>query len=359
VIEKGQVRYSSGSGNGQLPQQDWPQNRLLSGAEMTGPPPIVLAGHVLDDKTDQPIPGAKVIPGYQPPAPTGFRTTKPILNQVVEAFGRKTVPFNERPFWWTTYSEVVSNGQFSVDFTPLSSTPILRVEAEGYLPYETDPIPTNTSSLVIRLKSGKGPNGVVFLPDGKPAEGATVLYAASQEQFGLKDRALIGYWQREAKQVTGRDGKFSLPIRAHGMTLYATHPSGWAEESVERGGDSFKLRLKPWAAVTGTLMHTNGTPAAGVELNVTVPSDWRYGEPRLNIQGRTVTDAQGRFLFVDVPPRRVEVQRIIPMNPNGWTYKLQTWLVAQPGITNNLGKVMYDQPPPLPALEQLKQRLGL
>jgi protocatechuate 3,4-dioxygenase beta subunit len=359
VIEKGQVRFSGGSGNGQLPQQDWPQNRPIAGAEKTGPPPIVLAGQVVDDKTGQPIPGAKVIPGYQPPRFGGARPVKPILNQVVEAFGKKTVPFNERPFWWTTYSEVVSNGQFSVDFTPLSSTPILRVEAEGYLPFETDPIPTNSSSLVIRLKSGKGPNGVVLLPDGKPAEGATVLYAASQEQFGLKDRTLIGYWQREAKQVTGRDGKFSLPIRAHGMTLYATHPSGWAEESVERGGDSFKLRLKPWAALSGTLIHTNGTPAAGVELNVTVPSDWRHGEPRLNIQGRTVTDAQGRFLFLDVPPRRVEVQRIIPMNPNGWTYKLQTWLVAQPGITNDLGKVTYDQPPPLPALEQLKQRLGL
>jgi len=47
------------------------------------------------------------------------------------------------------------------------------------------------------------------------------------------------------------------------------------------------------------------------------------------------------------------------MRQGSWTYKLQTWLVAQPGITNDLGKVTYDEPPPLPALEQLKQRFGL
>jgi hypothetical protein len=34
-------------------------------------------------------------------------------------------------------------------------------------------------------------------------------------------------------------------------------------------------------------------------------------------------------------------------------------LVAEPGITNDLGKVTYDEPPPPPALEQLRQRLGL
>ncbi len=360
VIEKGEMQYNvSASGNGQLPQQDWPQNRPIAGAEKTGPPPIVLAGRVVDDKTGQPIPRARVVPGYKPPVPTGPRPTKPILNQVVEAFGKKTVAWNEQPFWWMSRGEVVSNGTFSVDFTPLSSTPMLRVEAEGYRPFETDPIPTNNTSLVIRLKSGEGPNGVVLLPDGKPAEGATVHYAASQEQLGLSGRTLRAYGQREGQQVTGKDGKFSFPIRAHGVTLYAAHPSGWAEESVERGGDGVKLRLKPWASLAGVLLQTDGTPAAGVELSLTMPSDWQRGEPRINIQGRTTTDAQGRFQFADVPPRRVEVQRIIPMSQGSWTYKLQTWLVAQPGITNELGKVTYDQPPPLPALEQIRQRFGL
>jgi hypothetical protein len=284
---------------------------------------------------------------------------KPLLNQVAEAFGRKVVAWNERPFWRLAHSDIASNGTFSVDFIPLSSTPMLRVEAEGYRPFETDPIPTNTAALVIRLKRGEGPSGVVLLPDGKPAEGATVIYAASQEQFGLTGRSLSAYGQKAGQQATDKDGKFAFQARAHGQRLFASSEAGWAEERAERGGEGFKLRLKPWATLSGTLIYSNGTPAAGVTLSVTVPSDWQRGDPHINVQGQTVTDAQGRFLFTNVPPRRVEVQRIIPMSMNGWTYRLQTWLEAKPGITNDVGKVTYDEPPPLPALEQLKQRLGL
>jgi uncharacterized GH25 family protein/protocatechuate 3,4-dioxygenase beta subunit len=360
VIEKGETQYNSGSaGDGQLPQQDWPQSRPIAGAEKSGPLPIVLAGQVVDDKTGQPIPRAKIIPGYRPPTGAGPRPAKPILNQVAEAFGRKTVPWNERPSWFYSRSEIASNGTFSVDFVPLSSTPMLRVEAEGYRPFETDPMATNTAGLMIRLKRGEGPSGVVLLPNGKPADGATVIYAARQEQFGLTGRSLSTYGQKAGQQATDKDGKFAFQLRAHGQTLFASHEAGWAEESAERGGEGFKLRLKPWAALSGTLIYSNGAPVAGVRLGLTVPSDWQRGDPHINVQGQTITDAQGRFQFTNVPPRRVEVQRIIPMSANGWTYKLQTWLEAQAGVTNDVGKVTYDQPPPLPALEQLKQRFGL
>jgi hypothetical protein len=360
VIEKGEVQYNyGGMVNGQLPQQDQPQSRPIAGAEKSGPVPIVLAGQVVDDKTGQPIPRARIIPGYKPPVSAGPKPVKPLLNQVAEAFGRKVVPWNERPFWRPALSEIASNGTFSVDFLALSSTPMLRVEADGYRPFETDPMPTNTSGLVIRLKRGEGPSGVVLLPDGKPADGATVIYAASQEQFGLTGRSLSAYGQKEGQQATDKDGKFAFQVRAHGQMLFASSEAGWAEESAERGGEGFKLRLKPWAALSGTLIYSNGTPAAGVTLSMTVPSDWQRGDPHINVQGQTVTDTQGHFQFTNVPPRRVEVQRIIPMGMGGWTYRLQTWLEPQPGITNDVGKVTYDQPPPLPALEQLKQRFGL
>jgi protocatechuate 3,4-dioxygenase beta subunit len=360
VIEKGDRQFNfDSSSNGQLPAQDWPQSHPLAGAEKSGPPPIVLAGRVVDDKTGQPIPRARIVPGYKPPVSSMPRAGKPVLNTLLEPFAKKTVPWNERPFWRPSLSEVLTNGTFSVAFIQLSSTPILRAEAEGYRPVETDPIATNTSDMVIRLKRGAGPSGLILLSDGKPAEGATIIYAASQEQFGLSGRKLSVYGQRDSLQTTGKDGKFSFPVRAHGMALFVAHPSGWAEESVERGGEGLKLHLKPWGALAGTLIYSNNTPAAGITLGLTVPGNWQHGEPHLNIQGQTTTDAQGRFQIANVPPRRLEVQRIIPMGSGGWTYKLQTWLVAQPGITNDLSKVTYDQPPPLPALEQLKQRFGL
>jgi hypothetical protein len=106
---------------------------------------------------------------------------------------------------------------------------------------------------------------------------------------------------------------------------------------------------------------------AGVELALTMPHDWQSGDPFLNFQGRIKTDAQGRFQFGNAPPRRLELQRVTPVGPphgvaglppnRGWTYRMQTWLVAQPG-TNDLGNVTYDQPPRAPLFEHIKKQIG-
>ncbi len=278
---------------------------------------------------------------------------------MLEPFARKTVPWNELPFWEYPLTRDISNGIFSVEFAPLSSTPILRIEAAGYEAVDFGPISTNATNLVIRLARGAGPSGIVLMPNGNPAAGATVLYLAEHEQSSLNGRQLTSYGRREAQQTTGVDGRFSFTVRAHAMRLFVAHSAGWAEESVERGGNGIKLQLGPWASVAGTLMNSNGTPAAGVELAVTIPNDWQTGVPSINIQVRTTTDTQGNFAFADVPPRRVEVQRMIPMSPGSWRWQLQTWLVAQAGVSNYVGKVIYDQPPPPPVMDQIKQKLGL
>ncbi len=363
IIEQGKYEYysSGSSGNGQLPSPDWPQNRPLSGAEPGGPLPIVLGGSVLDDKTGEPVKRYKVVPGYQPPVTVRPAPGKPILKRILEPFSPKVVPWNERPFWKFSQSTWHTNTNFTVDFVPLSSSPMLRIEAPGYQPYETTPTNATTTNLVIRLERGAGPNGVVLQPDGKPAADAVVIFGTSQEQFGLSGGKLMDYGHREAQKVAGKDGKFSFPARANGMTIFAAHPAGWTEESVARGGENLKLRLQPWAVLVGTLVDAKGVPMPGVDLNFTIPSDWQRGEPHINVNGQTKTDASGRFQFINVPPRRVEVARIVPVGPTpsrGWTYKPQTWVLARPG-TNDLGKVTYDTPPPPPMIEQIRQRIGL
>jgi hypothetical protein len=361
TIEKGERQFNGGgSMNGQLPPQDQPQNRPIRGAEPGGPPPIILVGRVLDDRTGQPITKCRITPGYKPPVAVGMPApSKPLLKEMLEPFAKKQIPWNELPFWRYGLEQTISNGIFSLEFARLISTPMLRVEADGYLPLETDPIPTNTSTLVLRLKTGVGPNGVVLLPNGKPAAGAAVAYAVSREQFSLTGRVLTNYGMREGIVLTVNDGKFSFGARSQGATIFVSHPEGWARESVARGGDNLKLRLKPWAAIKGTLVNSSGTPAAGVELCFTLPQDWQKGDAYMNTQARSTTDAQGQFFFTDVPPQRVEVERIVPMGANSWSYRPQSWLDVTPGITNDLGKVTYDTPPPLPAFEQLKQHLGL
>jgi uncharacterized GH25 family protein len=363
VIEKGERNYNhAGSmGNGQLPSQDWPQNRPISGAEpYAGPPPIVLVGKVVDDKTGDIIPVSKITPGRKPPVATTTPAQKSVVQQMLEPLKKKSIPWNELPFWDYSHAETISNGNFVVEFIQMTSTPMLRAEAEGYEPAETEPIAMTASNIVIRLKHGVGPNGIVLLPDGKPAEGASVIYGALHEQFSLSGTQLSTYGNKEAEQTTGKDGKFSFSTRPRGTTIFVSHPAGWAEESVERGGDNLKLRLKPWAAVSGTLVQSNGTCVAGTLLTLNMSHDWQEGTPFFNYQTRVKSDAQGHFTFTNVPPRKMELNRLAPSGRGGgYTYQLQTWFVAESGITNDLGNVTYDSPPPAPMLDRMKQKLGL
>jgi hypothetical protein len=363
LIEQGSMQYANnGTGNGYLPPSDQPQGRPLQGAEPGGPPLIVLAGQVVDDKTGKPPAVCKVLPGYQPPKMGGPAPQKPLLQKMLEPFGRgKTVPYNERIYWEYAASQTVSNGTFSVDFLRLTSQPVFRVEAPGYEPFESQPTNAGNTNLVIRLKKGVGPNGVVLLPNGHPAYGATLAFGAGQEQFSMTGTSLNNYGQTDNFTSTPADGTFSFAARLDGSVLFVAHPAGWATTAIKPGElDNLQLHLQPWATVTGTLVDSNGAPVAGMELMLTMFHDWQRGGALVNLEDRVTTDAQGRFKFSTVPPARLELQRLIKMGTgSGFSCQLQTWLVAQPGINNDLGKVQLDHPPPVPRLERIKDRLGL
>ena len=177
--------------------------------------------------------------------------------------------------------------------------------------------------------------------------------------FGLTGVTLSSYGEKEGNVTTAKDGRFAFDARDNPQRLFVAHPAGWAEEDVSRRGDNLTVRLERWAVLKGVLVNSNGTPAAGVNLGLTTHNDWQRGDPIINIQGQTKTDANGRFEFLDVPPGRIEVQRIVPMGSGGgWTWVMQTWLFAKGG-TNDLGAVTFDRPPAPPALEAFKQKLGL
>jgi hypothetical protein len=380
-VEKGELDYNYAFNTFGLPSSDMPESRPLYGAEPSGPPPQIIAGRVLDESTGKPVPSGRVIPGYQPPTagPTGMRSPPTsMLRQMLGGSSSKGgMPWMQRAFWRMNAAEPLTNGGFSLDFLQLSCPPVIRVEADGYEPFESDAINTNTSNLVIRLSRGTGPAGVVLLVDGRPAASAIVVYAAAHEQLGLEGKqmqvypGMRGRMDRQSEQTTGGDGRFSFQPTAEGATIFVSHAAGWAEAGVEKGGGSLKLQLKPWAAVSGALVDSNGVPVAGVQLAITMMHDWQTGSAMINEQKQVKTDAQGRFQFDDVPPRRIEIQRLIPMGGatrtvggtvrmgGGWTYKEQTWLVVEPGITNDLGKITLDTPPPIPLMERMKQQFGL
>ncbi|HEY3863000.1 MAG TPA: carboxypeptidase-like regulatory domain-containing protein [Verrucomicrobiae bacterium] len=364
-IESGDVDYSSpgySSGNGQLPPQDLPRGRPLEGVEVSGLPAIILDGQVVDDETGKLLARFEVTPGYQPPrAPT---LPKTVIQQLLKPFATKTVPWNELPFWNYRGKTAVTNGLFSLEYVALSSKPIFRVEADGYEPYQSEPVAATTRNLLVRLKHGTGPNGAVLLPNGEPASGATVIYAAGHDTFKF-DTDGIGPNGPEDKtgrifQRTGARGDFSFQPRTDGRTIFVSHPAGWAEEDVRQGGDHLELRLKPWASITGTLIRNNGAPAPGEVVAVTMSMNgWSRGEPCFYFQQTFTTDAQGRFFFSNMPPRDLFIERRVPSGVHSWSDIEQTSFTASAGVTNDLRKVTLDSPPPPPLGEEIKRKLGL
>lgn len=364
-IEPGERNYNSGSrSQGSLPNADQPRNRSLSGVE-PGASLILVTGTVVDDATGNPITNFEVLPGRQPPI--AAKPPKPFVQRVLDTFRDPAIPWNEIPFWYSGREQKIANGKFDLEFERLTSDPLIQVSAPGFEPVVVGPLPASTNGLVVRLTKGVGPGGVVLLPDGKPAAGAKVIYGASREQFGIDDRGdLMDYGNRDALVVTDATGAFSFSKRMGGTRLFASHREGWL--LVEQGdlGSKMKARLEPWAVVTGVLVDLTGAPVANQELILGFDGDWyNKGLPHINFNGRTRTGTNGGFVLTNAPPGDLVLNRIVPFTPvpggpaQGWSHQLQTRFYASPGVTNGLGKVTLDTPPPEPLLKRLKQKVGL
>ncbi len=254
-----------------------------------------------------------------------------------------------------------------MSFVALTSQPVMRIEAPGHVPLETGVMSESATNLVLRLKAGSGPNGVVLLPDGTPAQSATLVYGGHFWPYSLGYNGFTSTLSFQP-EFSSKDGKFAFKPRPENSVVMAAHTAGWAQATVPAGGgEGLELRLKPWAAVKGRLVDSNGAPAKGIELHLMMYPDPNYGGTKVNLDRSTVTDARGYFFFSTAPPMtRLDVQRTVPgtLTNAGMTYpirkyQLQSWLVARPGVTNDLGTVTLDTPPPLPVVEQIKKKLGL
>ncbi len=337
-----------------------PQHRPLSGAEAGGPPDTVLAGRVVDDQTGQPIQLFQVTPGRVVPLPSATNS-KPLLQRLMEPFADPAKMATSFTLWEGQLQETYSNGVFSVGLEPWNTKLVLQFEAPGYLPMNTEALLDSKTNLVLRMKRGVGPHGVVLSPDGKPVANASVGYATRSDNFDVLNGQLSDFQSNQSLLRTGSDGKFSFAPRLDGAAILVTHRTGWGLQSVAPGeGGSLQIRLKPWATVTGTLVDTNGAAVAGTQIMLNLARS----EARVGIfvasEKTATTDSRGRFTFQNVPPGRLEIHRMAPMKTGlGANFALQTWLVAEPGVTNDVGRVTVDQPPPEPIWDQVKAKLGL
>ena len=198
----------------------------------------------------------------------------------------------------------------------------IAIRAEGYEPAASQPVPATNGdcTLTFRLRRSNGWNGVVLLPDGQPAASAEVALSSHLGGPILGRRQLL-YRDQCVFRLTGEDGRFHFDSldavspqrgvlpgqRQYGhdqaRLIVAVHPQGYAERAPEKLDQSPVLRLEPWGRIEGLLRSSRG-PVAQREVSILKRSclPWVNSVLLSPTVFMTATDADGRFVFDDVPP---------------------------------------------------------
>jgi hypothetical protein len=174
--------------------------------------------------------------------------------------------------------------------------------------------------------------GIVRLPDGQPAIGASV--------FLLRARTAWPEWQREVvdQALTGADGTFQFAAERRHDLLLECRQSGWAGslEELPLVQRDVELRLQPGFALAGVVANEAGAPLG----NVRVVAESLGGDGRRAVVA--VSNPDGRYEFANLPAGPV---RLVARHP-AWQPAVAPAVVV--GATQRVDLV-FDRPslPPL------------
>ena len=267
-------------------------------------PPTVVKGSVLDRDTGQPLPRFSL---------TLAAAWKP----------------GDRLIWQRSggLDKAAAKAPGSFDFT--TSMPahryLVRVQAEGYLPEDSEPFPADGSAhtLPFRLTKAEPIRGSVRNPDGSPARGGFV-HVVPPHRDGWIDHLSLQNDEVPKDQRSGTvhaavdsEGRFVLPPQRGNVALLALSDAGHALVDRRDSQGTATLRLQPWARVSGTVT-MGGKPAPNMSLQSIDPEESvpTENEPRLVRQYYVKTDADGRFELPRVMPGRLALVEWVPNGVN-------------------------------------------
>jgi beta-lactamase regulating signal transducer with metallopeptidase domain/thiol-disulfide isomerase/thioredoxin len=299
---------------------------------------LTVRGRVTDAKTGQPISKFRLIDGLQ------FE-------------GR------DRIFWQTNEAITYTAGEYRRSFDEPAAAYFLRIEAPGYAPAQSRPFRSDEGeqSFDFALKPAEGLSGVVVLPDGRPAAGASVALATREARISLR----AGAFDRNAVAPivqADADGRFTFPPQDDKFLLVAVSDAGFADASSDEFAKSGKLVLQPWGRIEGRV-RIGRNPGADQEVSFHPIRPNRGGGLYVFDYGYTTrTDADGRFTFDRVIPGPGTVSRMIVTEfPGGSSQHMPGWPASvdvAPGATSVatiggqgrpvVGRVVLSETPEVP-----------
>jgi hypothetical protein len=240
-------------------------------------PQLTVSGSVVDATTGRPIADFKAIPGSEP------------------------------AYWERHNTAHGTNGEYELKFEEFRAPFQVRIEADGYEPAISPPLPPNTNSVAYdfklkKLDSQSTVQGVVLLPDGSPAAGAQVALCTAEKGIQLGRAKFL---DRRYSIVVDTDpaGHFAFPFDPAPKLVAAVHPQGFGRVQLNATNRNVSIVLQPWGRIEGTLKLRDGKNA-GRQINLSAISN-PYSRQGISLDFGTFsakTDEHGNFTFDQVPP---------------------------------------------------------
>lgn len=238
--------------------------------------------------------------------------------------------------WYAGSNARGSNGLFKLTFEEKVYPWLLRVTADGYEDWVSEPL-TNRIHVALdiamkRARAGDATRGVVLQPDGTPAVGAQVALLGFDHNVKLLRQQTFSGSARWL-QNTGNDGSFSFPATPMAHSVAAVSSAGYAHHRVLDPGQPVTLLLEQWGRVEGVVDASAATHGV-VTVELYDPAADNY-QGRVSLLGSysVKPGADGRFLFEHVPPGDFCV---FVNSMNNIPFHHKTPLVVRPGETTDV-----------------------
>ncbi len=334
----GRIEWNSAPRDGELElyakKPDWCYTRDIrfkaDGEEhdITMRQALEVTGRVTDAATGQPVAEAKAFPGYGEGEHAWER-----LDTRHSADGHYTVRFEENKMPWR-----------------------VRVEADGYAPFVSDPLPADFGgALAVQLQPldpAKTITGTVLRPDGQPAVGAEVALLTLEHNVQLTGTHFRSTTRPDLIKTTDARGSFWFNADPEAHTVVAASSNGFVRVRICGPRRPITMQLQPWGRIEGGIDPSARTrPIEGVMLEDPVVANY---EGRVDLGfPQAKPDAEGRFAFDLVPP----VTLCLWLNSGvGLPFHNATVLRVPPGETTNVvivetgwwvkGRLVADGPTP-------------
>lgn len=291
-----------------------------------------------------------------------------IIGQVVDAETGQSIPKFSICLGQDSFDTRLSNvqvtknishpeGRFTLETTDPNEDAVEAVAPEYAEQIKRLPKPkNNVVEILVKLKPSPALRGIVVGPDTIPIPGVTVALVDSSEKLGGRYINFSGGKIQTRNNsgntyITDATGHFQIPSPPEKGLILASATNGFGKSTIADLRSSGVITLRTFGRIEGRFVN-QGQPKAGQQFNLSSPNAAVF----FDFADRQTTDADGKFIFENVPPGDLALIRMVQNGARSWAHSHRTDVTVKPGETAYItlgdtdavvsGKVRFEGPAP-------------